>query len=145
VKAEADLCARHVEVRDGRSQKVAQVHQDRQAAARRTLAEIVPYVEGLTPERREKLLEGHWKDRAACVGVDPSTFFPERGESTDPAVTICGGCDVRQECLAQALLTIERFGIWGGASERQRRDIRRTLRLREITNTANDQEVDSAA
>lgn len=67
---------------------------------------------------------GPWIDRAACAGVDPELFFPDRGESTAPAKAVCAGCPVRAECLDHALVNVERFGIWGGTSERERRAIR---------------------
>lgn len=66
-----------------------------------------------------------WRDLAACKGVDPELFFPERGDDTRPAKAICRGCDVRFECLEFALAGAEKFGVWGGLSERERRRIRR--------------------
>jgi WhiB family redox-sensing transcriptional regulator len=65
-----------------------------------------------------------WKDRALCAETDPEAFFPEKGGSTREAKQICRGCDVRAECLEYALANEERFGIWGGLSERERRQIR---------------------
>ncbi len=64
----------------------------------------------------------------ACRGVDPDLFFPDRGESLEPAKRICGECAVRDECLEHALANGERFGVWGGTSERERRRIRRQRR-----------------
>jgi len=66
-----------------------------------------------------------WQDRANCLGVDPDLFFPERGASTREAKEVCRGCVVREECLEFALQNGEKFGIWGGLSERERRRIRR--------------------
>src|SRR5499427_8098019 len=66
-----------------------------------------------------------WQDLANCLGVDPDLFFPERGASTREAKEVCRGCVVRQECLEYALANGEKFGIWGGLSERERRRIRR--------------------
>lgn len=65
-----------------------------------------------------------WFDDAACRGLDPELFFPERGEPTKPAKTICRTCRVREECLEYALVNVERFGVFGGMSERERRRIR---------------------
>jgi len=64
-------------------------------------------------------------NQGACNGTDPALFFPGRGESTTDAKAICARCPVRQECLDYALDHTERFGIWGGLSERERRRIRR--------------------
>ena len=62
-----------------------------------------------------------WRDRALCAQTDPEIFFPERGESTTAAKRVCAGCEVRAECLQEALDRGERFGVWGGLSERERR------------------------
>ncbi|MCB0978093.1 MAG: WhiB family transcriptional regulator [Acidimicrobiales bacterium] len=66
-----------------------------------------------------------WQDLANCLGVDPDLFFPERGASTREAKEVCRGCVVREDCLEYALTNGEKFGIWGGLSERERRRIRR--------------------
>ena len=68
---------------------------------------------------------GAWQDEANCLGVDPDLFFPERGASTREAKEVCRGCVVREDCLEFALANGEKFGIWGGMSERERRRIRR--------------------
>ena len=62
-----------------------------------------------------------WHDLARCAETDPEMFFPEKGESTRPAKRVCAGCEVRAECLQDALDRGERFGVWGGLSERERR------------------------
>lgn len=67
-----------------------------------------------------------WRARAACRDADPALFFPERGESLAPAHAYCAGCAVRDTCLDEGLG--ERFGVWGGTSERERRRLRRTVR-----------------
>jgi WhiB family transcriptional regulator, redox-sensing transcriptional regulator len=69
--------------------------------------------------------EPEWQERALCAQTDPEAFFPEKGGSTREAKRICSGCDVRAECLEYALAHDERFGIWGGLSERERRRLRR--------------------
>jgi WhiB family redox-sensing transcriptional regulator len=66
-----------------------------------------------------------WQERALCAQTDPEAFFPEKGGSTREAKRICSGCEVRLECLEYALANDERFGIWGGMSERERRKQRR--------------------
>jgi WhiB family transcriptional regulator, redox-sensing transcriptional regulator len=70
-----------------------------------------------------------WQASANCLGVDPDLFFPERGASTREAKEVCRGCIVRDECLEYALRNGEKFGIWGGMSERERRRIRRQRAL----------------
>jgi WhiB family redox-sensing transcriptional regulator len=66
-----------------------------------------------------------WMSQALCAQVDMDLFFPEKGGTTKPAKAICARCDVRPECLRFALNHEERFGIWGGKSERERRRIAR--------------------
>ena len=69
--------------------------------------------------------EPDWQERALCAQTDPEAFFPEKGGSTREAKRICSGCEVRAECLEYALANDERFGIWGGLSERERRKLRK--------------------
>ena len=66
-----------------------------------------------------------WQERALCAQTDPESFFPEKGGSTREAKKVCTGCDVRPECLEYALAHDERFGIWGGLSERERRRLKK--------------------
>jgi WhiB family transcriptional regulator, redox-sensing transcriptional regulator len=73
--------------------------------------------------------ERSWQAQANCMGVDPDLFFPERGASTKEAKEVCRGCVVREECLEYALANSEKFGIWGGMSERERRRVRRARAL----------------
>jgi WhiB family redox-sensing transcriptional regulator len=72
-----------------------------------------------------KVENRNWQSRANCMGVDPELFFPERGSSTREAKEVCRGCVVREDCLEYALAHGEKFGIWGGMSERERRRVRR--------------------
>src|SRR5215469_3704383 len=69
--------------------------------------------------------EQSWQDRALCAQTDPEAFFPEKGGSTREAKRVCRSCEVRAECLEYALGNDERFGIWGGLSERERRRLKR--------------------
>ena len=69
--------------------------------------------------------EAGWQDRALCAQTDPEAFFPEKGGSTRDAKKICTTCEVKSQCLDYALANDERFGIWGGLSERERRRLRR--------------------
>jgi WhiB family redox-sensing transcriptional regulator len=65
-----------------------------------------------------------WRLDALCAETDPEAFFPEKGGSTRDAKRVCTGCPVRAQCLEFALANDERFGIWGGLSERERRRVR---------------------
>jgi WhiB family transcriptional regulator, redox-sensing transcriptional regulator len=66
-----------------------------------------------------------WQERALCAQTDPEAFFPEKGGSTREAKRVCLACEVRAECLEYALANDERFGIWGGLSERERRRVKK--------------------
>lgn len=66
-----------------------------------------------------------WQTDALCAQTDPEAFFPEKGGSTRDAKRICTTCDVADRCLEYALQNDERFGIWGGLSERERRKLKR--------------------
>lgn len=66
-----------------------------------------------------------WQEMALCAQTDPEAFFPEKGGSTREAKRVCASCEVREQCLEYALANDERFGIWGGLSERERRKLKR--------------------
>ncbi|MDQ3065137.1 MAG: WhiB family transcriptional regulator [bacterium] len=74
----------------------------------------------------------NWQERASCRGVDLDIFFPERGANALAAKAVCDNCIVREDCLEFAVQNNEKFGIWGGLSERERRRIRRQRRLDDI-------------
>ena len=64
-----------------------------------------------------------WMDQALCREVDPDLWFPDKGANAKPAVAICQLCPVAAECLDYALTNRERFGVWGGVTERPRRKL----------------------
>ena len=66
-----------------------------------------------------------WKELADCREADPDIFFPGTKEEEAQAKRICAGCSVADLCLKYALEAREPFGIWGGASEKDRRRMRR--------------------
>ena len=80
--------------------------------------EVYPMLHGVVEEPG-------WQERALCAQTDPEAFYPEKGGSTRDAKKVCLVCDVRQDCLEYALENDERFGIWGGLSERERRRLRK--------------------
>ena len=65
-----------------------------------------------------------WWFAALCAQTDPELFFPEKGGSTRAAKRVCAGCPVRAQCLEHALAHDERYGVWGGTSERERRRLK---------------------
>jgi WhiB family redox-sensing transcriptional regulator len=68
-----------------------------------------------------------WEERALCRNItDQEMFFPEHGNrSPAKAKAICRRCSVRLTCLETALRNDEDFGIWGGLTERERRNLSR--------------------
>ena len=90
---------------------------DSSAAPAAQPASASPWTEIGTPSEE-------WRLDALCAETDPEAFFPEKGGSTREAKRVCTGCAVRAECLESALTNDERFGIWGGLSERERRRLR---------------------
>ncbi len=66
-----------------------------------------------------------WWGDASCVGMDPNIFFPLKGKTAREAKEICEGCAAQSRCLDWALETDQKYGVWGGASERERRRIKK--------------------
>ena len=66
-----------------------------------------------------------WQERAACFGIDPDVFFPTSEEEAGPALSHCNRCGIRELCLAWAVKNGERYGVWGGLTEQQRRRLTR--------------------
>lgn len=69
-----------------------------------------------------------WRTHAACSGLEPEVFYPVSEEQAEEAKAICRECPVREPCLDYALANRERDGVWGGATERERRRMIRQRR-----------------
>ena len=69
-----------------------------------------------------------WRQDALCAQIDTDMFFPGKGESTADAKRTCMACPVRTQCLTEALANGERYGVWGGKSERERRRLQQDAR-----------------
>jgi WhiB family redox-sensing transcriptional regulator len=67
-----------------------------------------------------------WHELALCAQTGPDFFFPEPGTSLRDAKRLCGACEGRAGCLEYALTHDERFGVWGGLSERERLALRQS-------------------
>ena len=72
-----------------------------------------------------EIATNHWMANGKCVDLDPSLFFPSDGKGVEVAKSICSTCDMKIPCLEYALRNRVDHGVWGGASERQRRRILR--------------------
>lgn len=70
-----------------------------------------------------------WQVRAACRGCGPQLWFDE--DNSRPAIKVCMGCEVREECLEWAIdhPFHTRCGVWGGLPERGRRALRQARGL----------------
>ena len=69
-----------------------------------------------------------WRELGACRGLDPGMFYPDEEDDALAAKQVCQQCDVRIACLEHALASREKQGVWGGATERERRRIIRQRR-----------------
>ena len=72
--------------------------------------------------------ELEWRMLGACRGLDASIFYPDREEDAEVAKRVCAECGVQAACLDYALNKREKAGVWGGATERDRRRILRQRR-----------------
>jgi len=76
----------------------------------------------------ETIRDTSWRDLGACRGLDPQVFYPETDDDAPVAKSICSMCAVQKVCLEYALSHREKEGVWGGATERERRRILRQRR-----------------
>ena len=79
----------------------------------------------------EKIDPEDWRQQAACQGEWGQMFYPPLGPEKKAARAareqrakqVCAGCDVRTECLQQAIASGERYGVWGGLTDVERRHL----------------------
>lgn len=69
-----------------------------------------------------------WRTKAACIGLEALTFYPETDDEAQRAKDVCALCPVQSACLEYALARREKEGVWGGCTERERRRIIRQRR-----------------
>ena len=74
-----------------------------------------------------------WRTNAACRGLDATAFYPLDDDEAEVAKAICNACSVQGRCLEFALGNREKDGVWGGATERERRRIIRQRRRRKAS------------
>ena len=77
-----------------------------------------------------------WMSEGNCAEKDPAIFFPSDGVGVEKAKRICNGCGFQNQCLEYALINRVEHGVWGGASERQRRRILKARRRLALTETS---------
>jgi WhiB family redox-sensing transcriptional regulator len=74
-----------------------------------------------------------WQEDAACRKHDNVVFFgPDQGESElekqareMQAKSICHTCPVKEPCLEFAMETNQKYGIWGGMTDKERASLKR--------------------
>jgi len=66
-----------------------------------------------------------WMSKGVCAQTDPEAFFPEVGQSSRVAKSICGRCEVSIQCLDFALADLTLLGVWGGLSHLERRQLKK--------------------
>lgn len=66
-----------------------------------------------------------WQENAACRGAEPEVFFPVAEDDAWLAKQICERCTVRAECLTFSFANHERYGVWGGVTEKERLEMYR--------------------
>lgn len=86
---------------------------------------------GFTPRRTRPAL-GDWAADAACRWEGAPDMHPIDSVGVDEAIAFCRQCPVREVCLEHALVHNEEHGVWGGASERERKRMRRQRTLRAV-------------
>ncbi len=69
-----------------------------------------------------------WWGLGACRGLEAAIFYPDDEQEAQAAKAVCDGCAVKSDCLDHALTFREKSGVWGGATERDRRRILRQRR-----------------
>lgn len=84
-----------------------------------------------TPDERETLEAPAWQLDAACRDMPTDLFFPiGHGEDAqaqaNQAKAVCRACLVRSTCLDYALAGNMLYGVFGGMSEEERKDLRRS-------------------
>jgi WhiB family redox-sensing transcriptional regulator len=89
---------------------------------------MMPAVTVTTGRQQPPETDEQWRDQAACLGLDPMVFYPTSDDEEAEAKAVCEGCTVRVECLEYAIGRREKDGVWGGATERDRRRIIRQRR-----------------
>lgn len=68
-----------------------------------------------------------WYEDAACQDTDPEAFFPDQSQQPFMAIALCNTCPVMAQCREAGM--DERFGVWGGLTENDRRRIRSKRRM----------------
>ncbi|AJE32552.1 hypothetical protein B842_03495 [Corynebacterium humireducens NBRC 106098 = DSM 45392] len=82
---------------------------------------------------------GHWANRAACRGEDPTRFVLDEQPHLVPAdkrdrvaFQLCAGCPVRAECAQDALthrdVGVVRAGVWIGLHPSASRPTNKAIR-----------------
>ena len=93
------------------------------------MLQVLIHSAGTVPPEKVRI-HMDWRDKAACLTVDPELFFPVGNtgpavDQIDRAKSVCSHCPVTEYCLQYALDTNQDSGVWGGLSEDERRALKR--------------------
>ncbi len=85
---------------------------------------MAPYAPEPPASLETVLNRPNWQAEGLCRDYDANVFFPTRGQPILPALAVCSSCNVQPECLLYAVADSSLTGVWGGTSERARRQMR---------------------
>jgi WhiB family redox-sensing transcriptional regulator len=85
--------------------------------------------ERLAERAYARIHDAGWMREAACRGMDTNLFFPITGQHAVEAKTVCARCPVAEACRDYALKSGEKWGVWGGMTEKDRKTVRRARKV----------------
>lgn len=113
---------------DGRQKFVRPSHPDRVLSLAVVETVLMAWLmDPGAPDWRALYSRPGWMRRAACRGRPADEFVLPHAPSRARARRVCGGCPVREDCLAFALADPDLMGVWGGTTERERDAMRRAV------------------
>jgi WhiB family transcriptional regulator, redox-sensing transcriptional regulator len=85
---------------------------------------MAPEAEGVPITLEDFLGRPSWMQQGLRRGMT-AVFFSTAPSNLERARAICAACPVRQECYDFAMSDPDLLGVFGGTTERERRELRR--------------------